>query len=110
VCAPAWVRIIPAGPAVARLETVTDGVNLLLHARTESGSLKVTMMEVPHAEHFYATLDGKPVRDTESFCTDPILRRFEFNFRMPEGVGAGPHVLRLAMGKREFPPMSIEVV
>jgi hypothetical protein len=31
VCAPAWVRIIPPGPAVARLETVTDGVNLLLH-------------------------------------------------------------------------------
>jgi hypothetical protein len=109
ICAPAWVRIIPAGPAVARLETVTDGVNLLLHQRTESGSLKVTMMEVPHAELFQATIDGKPVREIDSFCSDPILRRFEFNFRMPEGVGPGPHVLRLSMGKREFPPMGIEV-
>jgi SAM-dependent methyltransferase len=109
IAAPAWVRIIPPGPAVARLESVTDGVNLLLHQRTESGSLKVTMMEVPHAEEFHATVDGKPVRETDSFCTDPILRRFEFNFRMPEGVGTGGHVLRLAMGKREFPPMGIEV-
>jgi SAM-dependent methyltransferase len=109
IAAPAWVRIIPPGPAVARLESVTDGVNLLLHQRTESGSLKVTMMEVPHAEQFLATVDGKPVRETDSFCTDPILRRFEFNFRMPEGVGPGGHVLRLAMGKREFPPMGIEV-
>ena len=109
IAAPAWVRIIPPGPAVARLESVTDGVNLLLHQRTESGSLKVTMMEVPHAEEFRATIDGKPVRETDSFCTDPILRRYEFNFRMPEGVGPGGHVLRLSMGKREFPAMGIEV-
>ncbi|MEI9973408.1 MAG: methyltransferase domain-containing protein [Ignavibacteriota bacterium] len=109
IAAPAWVRIIPPGPAVARLESVTDGVNLLLHQRTESGSLKVTMMEVPHAEQFHATVDGQPVRETDSFCTDPILRRYEFNFRMPEGLGKGGHVLQLKMGKRTFPPMGIEV-
>jgi SAM-dependent methyltransferase len=109
ICEPAWVRIIPPGPAVARLETVTDGVNLLLDRRTESGSLKVTMMEVPHAELFHATVDGMAVRETDSFCTDPILRRYEFNFRMPEGVGPGGHILRIAMGKRDFPPMAIEV-
>jgi SAM-dependent methyltransferase len=109
ICPPAWVRIIPPGPAVARFETVTDGVNLLLHQRTESGLLKVTMMEVPREELFRATVDGKPVREKDCFCTDPILRRFEFNFRMPEGTGPGAHVLRLAMGKREFPPMGIEV-
>jgi SAM-dependent methyltransferase len=109
IAPPSWVRIIPPGPAVARFETVTDGVNLLLNQRTESGSLKVTMMEVPHAEQFHATVDGLAVRETDSFCTDPILQRFEFNFRMPEGVGPGGHVLRLSMGKREFPPMGIEV-
>ena len=109
LCEPAWVRIIPPGPAVARLETVTAGVNLLLDRRTESGSIKVTMMEVPSAELFHVTVDGMPARETESFCADPTLRRYEFNFRMPDGVGPGTHVLRIAMGKREFPPMSIEV-
>jgi SAM-dependent methyltransferase len=34
ICPPAWVRIIPPGPAVARLTDVTDGVNLLLNHRT----------------------------------------------------------------------------
>ena len=110
ICPAAWLRVIPPGPAVARLTTVTDGVNLLLDHRTESGSIKVSMVEVPSADLFRATVDGKPVRDIDSFCSDPIQRRFEFNFRMPEGVGSGPHVLRLSMGKREFPPMGIEVV
>jgi hypothetical protein len=94
---------------VARLCTVTDGVNLLLDHRTESGSIKVTMVEVPSADLFHATVDGLPVRETDSFCADPMLRRYEFNFRLPEGVGKGGHLLRIAMGKREFPPVGIEV-
>lgn len=110
VCAPAWVRIIPPGPAVARLTTVTDGVNLMLDHRTESGSMKVTMVEVPSPELFHATVDGMAVRETDSFCADPMLRRYEFNFRMPRGVGKGPHQLRIGMGKRDFPPVTIEVV
>jgi hypothetical protein len=109
ICPPAWVRIIPPGPAVARLTGVTDGVNLLLDHRTESGSIKVTMVEVPSAESFHATVDGLAVRETDSFCADPMLRRYEFNFRLPEGVGPGAHLLRLAMGKRDFPPVTIEV-
>ena len=110
ICPAAWVRVIPPGPAVARLTGVTDGVNLLLDHRTESGSIKVTMVEVPTADDFRATVDGLPVLETESFCTDPMQRRYEFNFRMPHGVGRGGHVLSLGMGKRDFPPVGIEVV
>jgi SAM-dependent methyltransferase len=110
VCAAAWVRIIPPGPAVPRLSTVTDGVNLLLDHRTESGSVKVTMLEVPGAELFHATVDGRDVLETDSFCADPLLRRYEFNFRLPPAIGRGAHQLRVAMGKREFPPVTIEVV
>ena len=109
LCAPAWVRIIPPGPAVARLSTVTDGVNLLLDRRTESGSIKVTMVEVPSAGLFHATVDGMPVLETDSFCADPMIRRYEFNFRLPHGAGPGAHQLRIGMGKRDFPPLTIEV-
>jgi len=101
--------VIPPGPAVARLTAVTDGVNLLLDHRTESGSIKVAMVEVPGAELFHATVDGKPVRETDSFCADPMQRRYEFNFRLPEGTGKGGHILRIRMGKREFPAVGIEV-
>jgi hypothetical protein len=104
-----WVRVIPPGPAVARLTTVTDGVNLLLDHRTESGSIKVSMVEVPSADLFDATVDGLPVRETDSFCADPTQRRYEFNFRLPEGIGRGGHVLRIRVGRREFPPVGIEV-
>ena len=109
ICPTTWTRIVPPGPSVPRLAAVTDGVNLQLHQRTESGIVKVTIIEVPPAEQFHATVDGKPVSDTESVCTDRIQRRYEFNLRMPEGVGPGGHVLRFAIGKREFPPMGIEV-
>jgi SAM-dependent methyltransferase len=110
ICPTAWMRIIPPGPSVARLTGVTDGVNLLLDHRTESGSIKVTMVEVPTADEFRATVDGLAVLETESFCTDPMQRLYEFNFRLPRGVGRGGHVLRIGMGKREFPPVGIEVV
>jgi hypothetical protein len=109
LCPAAWMRIIPPGPAVTRVTAVTDGVNLLLDHRTQSGSIKVAMVEVRSADLFHATVDGLPVREIDSFCADPIQRRYEFNFRLPEGMGAGAHVLRLAMGKHEFPAMGIEV-
>ncbi len=109
VCLPAWVRVIPPGPAVARLTSITDGVNLLLDHRTESGSIKVGMVEVPSADLFHATVDGLAVLETDSFCADPIQRRYEFNFRLPDGMVRGYHVLRISMGKREFPAVAIEV-
>ena len=110
LCPPAWVRIIPPGPPVARLMGVTDGVNLLLERRTESGCMKVTMMEVPKAADFRATVDGLAVREIDSFCVDPILLRYEFNFLLPHGIAKGPHQLRLGVGRHDFPPLSIEVV
>jgi SAM-dependent methyltransferase len=110
ICTPGWVRIIPPGPAVARLTTVTDGVNLLLDHRTASGSIKVTMVEVPSAGLFRATVDGMPVLETDSFCADPMVRRYEFNFRLPPGAGPGAHQLRIGMGKHDFPPLTIEVL
>ena len=33
---------------------------------------------------------GREVREIESFCADPISQRYEFNFRLPEKIAAGP--------------------
>jgi SAM-dependent methyltransferase len=109
VCPRTWTRIMPAGPAVPRICTVTDGVNLLSGARIVTGSVKVTMSEVEHPEDFRATVDGQPVRETEHFCADPLAQRYEFNFRLPEGTPAGPHAVHLALGKRDFAAVAIEV-
>jgi SAM-dependent methyltransferase len=109
IAPPAWVRIIPAGPAVPRIMSVTDGVNLLLDRRTATGTMKVAMADVAHADLFHATVDGVDVLEIDSFCTDPTHHRYEFNFKMPHGTPPGPHVLRVSLGKREFASLPIEV-
>jgi SAM-dependent methyltransferase len=109
VCATGWVRIMPPGPAVPRITTVTDGINLLSGTRIVTGSVKVTMLEVTHPEEWGATVDGHAVLDTESFCADPIGQRYEFNFRLTDRIGKGPHEVTVKLGRRQFPPFAIEV-
>ena len=108
--APAWVRIIPAGPAVPRVHSVTDGINILSGTRIASRVVKVTMLDVIQADQFHAALDGLEISGTESFCVDPTFQHYEFNVSLPESVTPGPHVVEIALGKRVFAPVPIEVV
>jgi SAM-dependent methyltransferase len=109
ICAPAWVRIMPAGPAVPRVTTIADGVNLLSGNRIVSGSVKVTLIEVTHPEQFHATVDGVDALEIDPFCADPIGQRYEFNFRLPASIGSGPHDVRIELGHRVLGPLRIEV-
>ncbi len=110
LCPPGWVRIIPAGPAVPRIHSVTDGVNLLSGTRVASRVVKVTMLDVVDAGQFRVAVDGLEISGTESFCVDPIFQHYEFNVSLPESVAPGPHQVEIALGKRAFAPVSIEVV
>jgi SAM-dependent methyltransferase len=103
------VRIVPAGPLVPRMTRITDGVNLLLHQRTTSGTIKVVIKDLANPEEFRATIDDRPARELDWFCTDRTKQIYEFNFHLPEGTQPGGHVLRVAVGKREFPALGIEV-
>ena len=106
---PAWVRIMPAGPSVPRISTITDGVNLLSGTRIVTRSVKVTMLEVADASQFGATIDGMDAVDVDSFCADPTTQRWEFNFRLPAGIYSGAHEVQVRLGRRTFPPLAIEV-
>ena len=110
VCAPGWMRIVPAGPSVPRISALTDGVNLLSDNRISSGILKVTMHEVTQAAKFRIALDGRAIEVSDTFCVDPVAQRWEFNVDLPPGTSSGPHEVRIAMGRRAFPPMTVEVV
>jgi SAM-dependent methyltransferase len=105
-----WIRVIPAGPAVPRITNVTDGVNLLSANRVISRTVKVAMRDVAHADRFRAVVDGVPVTDIDSFCTDQTKQTYEFNFRLPEAIGSGGHYVTIGLGRREFAPFAIEVV
>jgi hypothetical protein len=100
---------MPPGPSVPRIATITDGIDLLSGTRIVTGSVKVTMLEVSHPEDFRATVGGRDVLDTDYFCADPVSRRYEFNFRLPERTPKGPNAVLVTMGKRAFPPLAIEV-
>ena len=108
ICPPFWMRIIPSGPLVPRLTAVSDGVNLLSGNRIVTGLVKVAMEEVTDATAFRATVDGLDVLEVDSFCTDPVMQRWEFNFRLP-AVAPGPHVVSIALGRRLVATVPIEV-
>jgi hypothetical protein len=110
LCDPAWMRVIAPGPAVPRIERVTDGTNLMADRRIESRTVKLQMEEVPDPESFTATVSGQPVRGVEMFCIDPRNQRWDISFWLPESTSVGHHVLDVRLGERQFEPMPIEVV
>ena len=109
LCEPAWVRVIPSGPGVPRITTVSDGINLLSGNRIATRSVKVTMHEVERAADFQASVDGLPALEIDSFCADPVGLRYEFNFNLPHSIGPGMHEVEVRLGKRVFAPLPIEV-
>lgn len=110
VSRPGTLRVIPPGPSVPFLLSVTDGVNLVSGSRIETGCVKVTLEEVLRPAEFEAEIAGLPVEAVEHFCTAPRLNRYEFNFRIPTGTPPGPHQLKMRLGRRQFAPYPLEVV
>ncbi len=110
LCPPVWLRVIPPGPMVPRICSVSDGTNLLAGARIESGVVKLVMEDLADAEVVSASVDGQPVEDLAWFSTDALNGRFEINFRLPSDLAHGAHQIELRQGSRSFPPVAIEVV
>jgi hypothetical protein len=110
LCEPAWMRVAPAGPAVPRLTSVSDGVNLLSGSKIISRSVKLFLEELAEPERLEVRVDGVVIEDLDVFCKDPINERFEITFTLPDSVRAGAHRVELRLGARLFPPAGIEVV
>jgi SAM-dependent methyltransferase len=106
----AWMRVVPSGPVVPRLCAVRDGDNLLSGTRILSRCVKLVFEETLRPDLFHATIDGIAVRSALTVCTDPVEQRQEVNFALPEPIGPGLHDLRIHIGSRAFPPVTIEVV
>ncbi len=107
---PATLRVIPPGPSVPRIRSITDGVNLTSDKRVETRSVKMVLEEIDYPNEIEASIDGYLISDLEYLCTDPRPQRFEVNFRLPEEIGPGAHRLELRFGRRKLPPVIINVV
>jgi len=110
LCPDAIVRVIPPGPAVPRLVSVSDGVNLISTQRIESRLMKAILEEVESIDDFAASIDGLPLTVLETLKTDPQAARYEVNFSLPPAIAPGGHVLEIHMRKRMLTRMGIEVI
>ena len=107
---PATLRVIPPGPSVPRVRSISDGVNLASGTRIETRLVKVVLEEISRPHEIEAWIDGLRVSDLEFFCTDPRSQRFEVNFRLPEEIEPGMRQIELRIGRRKLAPIPIEVV
>jgi SAM-dependent methyltransferase len=104
------VRIVPRPALVPRVLSISDGINLLSGSRIETRSLKITLEEVEDPAAFTAAIDGTAVSGMDVFCTDPVPPRYEVNFRVPDPIGPGMHMLQMRLGRRPVAAVAIEVI
>jgi len=105
----ATLRVIPPGPSVPRIRSVSDAMNLVADKRIETRQVKVILEEVARPHEIEASIGGLPVGDLEFLCIDPRQQRFDVNFRIPEEIGPGRHELRIRLGRRQLGPVLLEV-
>jgi ubiquinone/menaquinone biosynthesis C-methylase UbiE len=106
----ATLRVIPPGPSVPCIRSVTDAMNLVADKRIETRQVKVSLEEVARPHDIEASVGGLPVGDVEFLCTDPRQQRFDVNFRLPEEIGPGRHELQMRIGRRQLAPVMLEVI
>jgi SAM-dependent methyltransferase len=109
LCDPAWLRIIPAGPQVPVLISVSDGVNVLSGNRIVSRTVKVTLEDVADPAEFEATISGIGIVDRDAFCVDPSVPRYEINCHVPDAIQAGMHVMDIRLGRRILGRVDLDV-
>ena len=105
----ATLRVIPPGPSVPCIRSVTDAMNLVADKRIETRQVKVILEEVARPHEIEAAVGSLPVRDLEFLCIDPRQQRFDVNFRLPEEIEPGQHELQVRMGRRKLAPVMLEV-
>ncbi|MBI3680776.1 MAG: class I SAM-dependent methyltransferase [Acidobacteria bacterium] len=109
MAAAAAMRVVPPGPRVPRLLSVTDATDLLCGTRIVTGAVKVTMEELAEPGDAQFRIDGRRISEIAVHCADPRPPRFEFIFRLDD-VDAGVHLLEIQAGRRPFPPVELDVV
>lgn len=104
-----FLRVIPPPPPVPRIVGVSDGVDLLAGPVIRSGTVRVVLEEVEHVERLEASVAGQPVPSREITCVEPRTPTHVVTFPLPAGIGPGAHPLEIRLGRKQFPPVMLEV-
>jgi len=105
----ATLRVIPPGPSVPRICSVTDATNLVADKRIETRQIKIILEEIARPHEIEASVGGIAAGDLEFFCIDPRQQRFDVNLRLPEEIGPGRHELQVRIGRRKLAPVMLDV-
>ncbi len=109
LCPASTVRVIPAGPPIPRIISITDGVNLVQRNSSTTGLLKIQLEEITAPESISGRIGERAIERLEYLCVDPRAPRYEVNFRLPEGLEAGRYSLEIRVGARKLLPAEIDV-
>jgi hypothetical protein len=110
IAPPSTLRVIPPGPSVPRVRSVTDGVNLVAGTRIETRIVKMTLEDIARPWEIEASVNGQPAVGLEYFCVDPRPQVFEVNFHLPEDLAPGDYPLQVRIGRRKLAPIALNVV
>lgn len=105
----ATMRVVPPGPLVPRLLSVADATDLLMGTRITRDSVKVTFEELLDPAIVRFEVDDQPVSDVITHCADPRRPRYELVFPVSR-FAPGGHTLKIRTGRRDLPPVPIEIV
>jgi ubiquinone/menaquinone biosynthesis C-methylase UbiE len=103
------LRLIPPGPEVPRVVSVTDGVCAGAGRVIASRTVRVSLEETHHPENLRADIDGRPLRRINSVCSVPDIPRFEVDFKLPAGISAGTRTLECRLDHRYLGATEIQV-
>ena len=106
---PHTIEVVPAPPFNPRVVSVTDGINLTAHFRSEMGGVKVTIEEIARPEEVSFTVRGRTVEYLQFERKDPITSTYEFAFHLWHKTPPGTHPLVIHISGRELEPIPLEV-
>ncbi|MEQ1948398.1 MAG: class I SAM-dependent methyltransferase [Bryobacteraceae bacterium] len=108
ISAPVTLRVIPPGPMVPRIVSVTDA--LRPGNRTiVSGRMKLVIEEIARPDEVQALVDGHPAWDADYVCLDPQQRRYEWSFQLPEEIVPGTHTLEVRAAERTLARLPVDL-
>jgi len=103
-----FLRVIPPGPEVPRVVSVTDSVCAGAGRTIHSHTVRVSLEEAHRPEDLRAAIDGRPMRPFSFFCSVPDIPRFEIDFRVPARISEEKN-MECWLGHRYLGAMEIEV-
>jgi SAM-dependent methyltransferase len=95
-----FLRLVPPGPEVPRIVSITDAVCVGGGRTISSNRLRISLEESHRPEDLLVTVDGRSLRRTAFLCTVPDVPRFEIDFKLPAGVRAGLKQVECRLGRR----------